>query len=278
LLQVLALALVGSPDSSLSQAKIAIFNKTSVTNCSFGQYDGYLLEPKLKYHSAFADATLCYVDFSVDIEGWADVPITIATGKDMGTTLYTVEFYQRGGPGVLTFEIGKEETGLGGVKVQNWPLKDASEFQAPAPGFGSSGTIRAKPAVSSDGNGYILNYSDPSLYFPKPYALMAAALLTRDYGTAFVTYPECRRSWEIVTSTSSGLCLDPAPEHVHIYKVPDTCGQTAPKVCWQPTTVKTLYEDTYKCSAAHDVAFVNVSVYEAKCHPHGHVEVETVVV
>merc|ERR1712232_1249197 len=137
----------------------------------------------------------------------------------MGTTLYTVEFYQKGGPGVLTFHIGREEAGIGAIHVQNWPLTDSSKFQAPMPGFGNAATREFTPAVT-DGTGFILNYNDPEIYFPKPYALMSAALLTRDYSKAFVTYPECHRSWEIVTASGPAECLDPAPQEVKVYAEP----------------------------------------------------------
>jgi len=206
------------------------------------------------------------VFLTVDNDQWRGVPMLIATGKEMGTTLYTVDFYKKGGHGVLTVEIGKEETGRGGVRVKNWPLLGNTPFDAPAPGFGTAGSIRTSPAVTvKDGSGYILNYSNPSLYFPKPYALMAAALLTRDYGSAFVSYPECRRSWNIVTASSTQVCLDPRPEMVRIYKAPSACGNAAPHVCWQNFTVEDMYNSTFKCTPQNDKLHANVSLYRSKC-------------
>jgi len=266
LLQVLALALAPTDATDVTAAKLAVLNRTNVSACKLGQYDGFLLEPKLKYHPAFADATLSEVMLTVDSDEWRGVPIVIATGKDMGAQLYTVDFYQKGGQGVLTFEIGKEETGLGGVRVKDWPLLDSSPFDAPAPGFGSQGSVRMTPEVHA-GTGYILNYSDPSLYFPKPYALMASSLLTRDYGAAFVSYPECRSSWIIVTASSPDVCLDPPPGQVKVYKPPDACGHGAPSVCWQSTTVEDVYNNTFKCTPEHDKLYANVSLYHYKCKP-----------
>jgi len=176
-----------------------------------------------------------------------------------------VEFYQKDGPGVLTFEIGREEVGLGGIKVQNWELSNSDAFDVPAPGFGTAGSITATPAVSK-GNGFILNYSSPSLYFPKPYALMAASLLTRQYGTAFVSYPQCRRSWEIVTAASPAVCLDPTPEQVKVYKAPETCGNTPPAVCYEDHTVKYLYDVAFQCSPEHNAQYASISLYKAKCN------------
>merc|ERR1712187_674401 len=126
--------------------------------------------------------------------------------------------------------------------VANWTLKDSSEFQAPLPGFDSGQERTMKPAVDSSGNGYILRYNDPSLYFPKAYALIVNALLTGDYGAAFVTWPECQRCWEIVTSTSTMTCLDPPPEKVEIYIPSFLCDKQAPDMCDQHQTVKYKYD------------------------------------
>jgi len=269
LLQVLALTLLDPAQEDVTAAKMAIFSNASVSDCSGGQYEGFLLEPKLKFHADSADATLCEVLLSVDTDAWRGVPMVIRTGKDMGTTLYTVEVFQKDGPGVLTFEIGKEETGLGGVKVRDWPLADSGELSVPGPGFphAAPAEIRMTPAVSESGNGYIVNYSDPRLYFPKPYALMAASLLSREYEEAFVSYPECRRSWEIVTAGSPARCLDPGPGAVRVYQVPSKCGNTPPAVCWEKKTVQDVYNDTFKCTPQHDALYKNVSLYRAKCQP-----------
>ena len=171
LLQVLALMLIDPAAASRSAAKLALFNAMGVEKCVQGQYDGFLLEPKLGYHNASADSTLTRMTFDVGVDAWADVEVVITTGKDMGVTLYTVELFQRDGPGVLTYEVGKEETGVAGIKVKGWPLRDTSSFDAPYPGFSDGKTFRAHPSVTAGGDGYILSYNDDaSMYFPKPCA------------------------------------------------------------------------------------------------------------
>merc|ERR1712054_560665 len=100
---------------------------------------------------------------------WHNVEFSIQTGKSMGATLYTVELFQRGGKGKITYSIGKEETGVAGINVTNWPLKDASAFDIPTPGFGASG------------NGALFQYDNADVYFPKPYANMIASLLGGEY-------------------------------------------------------------------------------------------------
>eukprot|EP00405_Crypthecodinium_cohnii_P016178 CAMPEP_0206451462 /NCGR_PEP_ID=MMETSP0324_2-20121206/19355_1 /ASSEMBLY_ACC=CAM_ASM_000836 /TAXON_ID=2866 /ORGANISM="Crypthecodinium cohnii, Strain Seligo" /LENGTH=560 /DNA_ID=CAMNT_0053921347 /DNA_START=80 /DNA_END=1762 /DNA_ORIENTATION=- len=270
LLQVMALSLIdtATPHEKLNEAKLGLFNKTSVTNCSLGQYKGFLLEPKLKFHANFADSTDCGIQLSVDTEAWKGVPITIQTGKDMGATIYTVDFYEKDGPGVLTFELGREEVGLGGIRVTNWNITDDSEFVAPAPGFSQNKTLKAVPAVNN-GTGFFLNYSMPGLYFPQAYSMMAAALLTRDYHVAFVTYPQCERSWQIVTASSEAECLDPAPGKVEVYEPPSTCGNTPPAVCNTGKTVEYLYNVTFACNPEHNKEWSNISLYQAKCHISG---------
>jgi glucose-6-phosphate 1-dehydrogenase len=266
LLQVMALALVDPSATPRSDAKLAIFNVTKVQGCRLAQYDGFLLEPKLTYHNATADATLCQVLLEVDLDLWKGVPIVIQTGKDMGDTLYTIEFYQRNGRGVMTYEIGKEETGVAGIKVSNWPLQDTTSFEAPLPGFKSSKNMTVTPEVNTTGSGYILNYSNPNVYFPKPYAMMAANLLQADYSTAFVTYSECHACWQVVTASGDQECLDPSPQRVKVYSPPSECGNTPPKVCFKNETVEYLYTNTFACTTAHDAKYANVSLYQAKCH------------
>ncbi len=95
---------------------------------------------------------------------------------------------------------------------------------------------------------------------------MVGALIDRQYTAAFATYPECRRGWEIITTTSDGRCMDPSPQDVPVYKTPDQCGQTPPDVCWQVTTVKDQYDITFACTPEHDVMYQNISLYQAKCH------------
>merc|ERR1712216_930884 len=124
-----------------------------------------------------------------------DVELVIQTGKAMDINLYSIDIYQRGGPGVLTYDIGKEEVGIADIKVKNWPLKDSSSFSAPLPGFGAGSVRKMTPNVDASGNGYILAYDDPNLYFPKPYSKIVNALVAGDYSAAFVTWEECERSW-----------------------------------------------------------------------------------
>jgi glucose-6-phosphate 1-dehydrogenase len=268
LLQVLSVSVLdtSTPVASLSESKLALFNKTSLgaDACKVsGQYDGFLLEPKLKFHGSFADTTLVAMDVNVDTEAWKDTQFIIQTGKSTGATVYTVAYHQRDGPGVLTFEMGAEEVGVAGVRVENWPLTDSSSWSAPGPGFGAA-SIQATPNVIG-GTGWVVNYDTANLYFPKPYAMMSAALLTRQYGTAFVTYEACRRSWEIVTGSSPSVCLDKPPQEVLVYTPPSSCGNTAPSVCFGKTTVKDLYDDMFACTPAHGKKFKDVSLYKAKC-------------
>lgn len=269
LLQVLTLALA-SPEAvkkDRSGAKLSLLEETVLQGASHGQYDGFLLEPKLKFHPGFADATYSDVQFQVaspSVRGggpWAGVNVSIVTGKDTGVLRYTVEFFQRGGPGVLTYEIGKEETGVAGIRVKDWPLKDDSAFDAPAGGFDSR-TSTVRPAVAG-GSGYILNYAEAREYFPNPYAVLASALLTRNYGTSFVTYPECRRSWRLLTfpggsRADTSVALDPLPAAVRVYKQ---------GLQWEGETVEDLYNVTFACTPQHDEEYKDISLYQAKCHP-----------
>lgn len=267
LLQVLALLLMESSGISSSDAKFSILNQTSLGACRQSQYEGWLLEPKLTYHPGFADSTYCEVHLKVSGNSWRSVDVTIQTGKLMGETMYTIEVFQNNTRGVLRYDIGKEETGVGAISVTNWPIKDQSPFQVPGPGFNSTeSAITMSSSVNTNGTGCILNYSQPNLYFPKPYSMMVAALLKANYSEAFVSYKECRKSWEIVNA-SSGSCLDPAPANVAVYQAPQNCNNTPPAVCWKEETVADLYDVTYKCSAANDKLFKNISFYQAKCHP-----------
>merc|ERR1712048_1094427 len=190
----------------------------------------------------------------------------IQTGKAMDINLYTVEVYQRDGPGVLTYDIGKEEVGTGDIKVANWALKNSDAFAAPLPGFKEGQEKLVKPSVDSSGSGYILRYNDPTLYFPKPYSKIILALISADYGAAFVTWPECQRCWEIVTDAHSSMCLDPAPENVEIYIPSFLCDKDAPEMCDQHETVKDKYDVKYSCTSEHNVWYKEVDFYKAKCN------------
>merc|ERR1712137_154802 len=149
----------------------------------------------------------------------------------------------------------------------NWPLKKIQAFNAPVGGFDASKTKTMIPKVDQSGDGYIVDYTDSSMYFPAPYSVMVASLLQRQYALAFASFSECFRGWEIITSTSPSRCMDPKPQDVPIYRSPDHCGQRPPNVCWESTTVKDLYDVDFACSAAHDVQYANISFYQAKCHP-----------
>jgi len=268
LLQVLALTMVDPAVTDLSAAKLAIFKELTLSakGCELWQFDGLLESRWLKYHPTFADSTFSRVNLQSSNAQWKDVELVIQTAKAMDINLYTVEVYQRDGPGVLTYDIGKEEVGIGDIKVSNWTLKDSSEFQAPLPGFATGATKAMKPAVDSSGNGYILRYNDPTLYFPKPYSKIVNALVTADYGVAFVTWPECQRSWEIVTGTSPSVCLDPPPENVEVYIPAFLCDKTAPAMCDQHTTVKDKYDTKYSCTPQHNIWYADVDLYKAKCN------------
>lgn len=266
LLQVLALTLLEPDAKSVSAAKLALFKELSLSGCDLKQFDGLLESKKYSYHPTFADSTWSRANFTSSNPLWKDVQLVIQTGKAMDINLYTVEIFQRGGPGVLTYDIGKEEVGIGDIKVSNWHLKDASEFQAPLPGFKTSSTVAMKPDVDATGNGYILRYNDPNLYFPKPYAKIVRALLTSDYGSAFVTWPECQRSWELITGSSPAECLDPPPEKVQVYIPSFLCDKTAPEFCDQHQSVKELYDVKFSCTPQHDAWYAGVDFYKAKCH------------
>jgi glucose-6-phosphate 1-dehydrogenase len=267
LLQVLALTMLEPDAKSLSKAKLSIFHDLTMVGCDTRQFDGLLESKWLKYHPTFADSTFCRVKFRSSNHQWKGVELVIQTGKAMDTSLYTIEVYQRGGPGVLTYDIGKEEVGIADIKVQNWVLKDSSAFSAPLPSFGgASSTMRMKPKVDHSGNGYILRYNNPDLYFPKPYAKIVNALLTGNYGAAFVTWKECQRCWEIVTGSSPSQCLDPLPEKVEVYTPAFLCDKTAPHMCDQHETVKDLYDKRFACTPQHDKWFKDVDLYKAKCH------------
>jgi glucose-6-phosphate 1-dehydrogenase len=267
LLQVLALTMLEPDAQSLSKAKLAIFQDLTMVGCDARQFDGLLESKWLKYHPTFADSTFCRVQFRSSNDQWKGVELVIQTGKAMDISLYTIEIFQRGGTGVLTYDIGKEEVGIADIRVQNWVLKDSSPFSAPLPSFGgASSTIRRKPEVDDSGNGYIMRYNDLGLYFPKPYAKIVNALLTGDYGAAFVTWSECQRCWEIVTGSSPSQCLDPPPEKVGVYIPAFLCDKTAPDMCDQHVTVKDLYDTKFACTSQHDEWFKDVDLYKAKCH------------
>jgi len=267
LLQVLALTTMELDVESVSTAKLDFFNNLTLGSCELWQFDGLLESKKLKFHADFADSTFSRVKVNSSMDKWKNVELVIQTGKAMDVNLYTTEVYQRGGAGVLTLDIGKEEVGIADIKVENWPLKDSSAFSAPLPGFNSSKTFTVKPEVSASGDGYILRYNDTSLYFPKPYGSISVALITGNYQNAFVTWPECKRCWQVLTASSSASCLDPSPEKVEVYLPAFMCDKTAPEMCDQHETVKDKYDAKYTCTPQHDVWYADVDLYQAKCPP-----------
>merc|ERR1712238_114309 len=190
LLQVTALLLV-TPDDNGSKAKLEVLEDLSVRTCSHGQYDGFLLEPKLGYHKNFADATFSTMYLDMNMDKWNETNLEITTGKSMGTTLYTIAMYQAGGPGLLTIDIGAEEVGVADIKVADWPLENGEcSFKAPMPGLEKENEVDMTSSVSDEGTGVIVEYDMDSLYFPKPYAVMVTRMLSKDHGSGFVTFPE----------------------------------------------------------------------------------------
>jgi len=278
LLQVLATFMVDADVTSLSDAKLEIFQQLSLSAkaCELWQFDGLLESKSLKYHSTFADSTFARVNLQSANTQWQNVELVIQTAKAMDINLYTIEVHQRGGPGVLTFDIGKEEVGIGDIKVSNWTLKDTSPFPAPVPGFEEGATVTMTPQVDKSGNGYILQYSD-QMYFPKPYAKIVNALVEGQYKKAFVTWPECKRCWEIVTGSSPSVCLDPSPQNVKVYIPAFLCDKTAPDICDQHETVNDKYTVTYSCTPEHNIWYANVDLYKAKCNISAHVDTSILV-
>ena len=106
LLQVLARTMLDPAHTdSIDSTKLNIFNSLSLASCELWQFDGLPNSKDLTYHLPFADSTFSRAHLSL-LE-WSDVQ----TGKSMDINLYTVELYQRGSSGVLTYDIGKEEDG-----------------------------------------------------------------------------------------------------------------------------------------------------------------------
>lgn len=282
LLQVLALA-ISDPALPASEGKLKVLDSLSMDGCQLKQFSGLLESKWLKYHPSFADSTFCRVLLSSALPAWKNVEFVIQTGKAMDVNLYTVDVYQRDKPGIITFNIGKEEVGLGDVKVKNWitPTKQTGsssgtkiELNVAAPGF-NAGSMAVTTNVDSEGSGYILDYNRPGLYFPKPYAKIVSALVTHDYSAAFVTWPECKRSWEIVTGSGPAVCLDPPPEAVGVYLPAFLCDKAPaleiaesngpPELCDQHVTVKQLDDIKYACTDENDVLYGAVDFYKAKC-------------
>jgi len=267
LLQTFSLAVIDHERTDVPEAKLEVLDQLNVTNCVHGQYDGWLFEDGLSYHPDFADATYSTMMLKMTSDEWKDVAVEYTTGKLMGIDLYTIDFYQKDGPGVMTIDIGAEEVGVADIKVSNWPLADSSEFEAPLPGFDDDAKFTATPSVSAEGDGFILSYDPQATYFPAPYAVMLKGMIEAKYGDAFVTYPEVHQSWVVVTADDDSLCLDPPGKNVDVYNPPDSCDNTPPDVCYTGETVQDLYDVTFACTAEHDDEYADVDFYQAKCHP-----------
>jgi len=268
LLQVLTLSMIDPTSEDVNAEKLAILESFSLSSeeCELWQFDGLLESKWMEYHPSFADSTFCRVNLQSSLPHWKGVELVIQTGKAMDVNLYTVEVYQKDGSGVVTIDNGKEEVGTGDIKVAKWPLKSHNDFTAPLPGFKQNKTTSFKPGVDVEGNGYILRYNDSSLYFPKPYAKMVNALLTGDFKAAFVTWPECKRSWTLLTTTSPSVCLDPAPEKVKIYIPAFLCDKEAPHMCDQHETVEYKYDVKYKCTPQNNEWYADIDFYKDKCN------------
>lgn len=264
LLQVLALTVVDA-DQGRDAAKLEFLNSLALDDCELKQFEGLLRSKKLKFHGDFADSTFCKVSVKSSMKQWQNTELVMQTGKAMDIDLYTVEFFQQGGPGVIKLNIGKEEApAIADISVENWKLVDASEFDAPAPGLSES-SMKVVPSVDKDGNGVIVDYNDPKLYFPKPYSKIVTSVFDGDYGSSFLTFDQCKKSWEIVTGSSPSVCLDPKPEDVPVYLPAFLCDLQAPEMCDQHKTVKDLYDSDYACTAEHDKWYADVDFYKAKC-------------
>merc|ERR1712032_363727 len=267
LLQVLGLLIIDPQDDDRAKAKLDVFQNVSVRTCSHGQYDGFLLEPKLGYHAKFADATFSTMFLYMLMENWKETSLEITTGKEMGTTLYTVEMYQAGGPGLLTIDVGAEEVGVADIKVSDWPLvNEECSVVVPAPGFDNDKDMEMSSTTNEEGTMTMLvSYDTDSLYFPKPYAVLLGRMLTKDYSNGFVTYPEVHQSWAVITAGSPSICNDPPGGATLVYKPPDSCGNDPPKVCYTDDTVQYLYDVVYGCSPENDITWKCLNFYQDKC-------------
>lgn len=261
LFQVLSLA-TGQSDAD---SKLSFLNSLSLDHCDLRQFEGLLRSKHLKYHAEFADSTYCGVYATSSKSQWSGTNFFIRTGKSMDLNLYQVEVRQRNGPGKVIINTGIEEfPGYADIRVENWPVTN-EEFEAPLPGFDSQETVTVKPSVDSDGNGFIIDYTNRNLYFPKPYSQILVALLSGKYGVRFNTWALCERSWEILTAGDTSVCLDPKPEDVKVYLPAFLCDMEAPEMCDTHKTVKDLYEVDYACNEKNNELHAEVDFYKAKC-------------
>jgi len=261
LLQVLALS-VGKPDAD---SRLSFLNSLSLDRCELQQFEGLLRSKDLKYHGEFADSTYCGVYLKSSMSQWQGTNFFIRTGKAMDINLYQVEVRQRNGAGRVIINTGIEEfPAYADIRVENWKAS-GEEFEAPLPGFNTKETFAATPSVDVDGNGFIIDYTDPNLYFPKPYSQILVALLSGEYGVRFNTWAQCEKAWEILTAGDTSICLDPKPEDVNVYLPAFLCDMQAPEMCDTHKTVKDLYEIDYACTEKNNKVHGNVDFYKAKC-------------
>ena len=135
LLQVLALTMLEPDNTSFDSTKLNIFDGLSLASCELWQFDGLLESTHLTYHPSFSDFTFSRVHLSSSLFERSDVQHIIQTGKLTDSNVCTVEVYQRGGPGVLEYDVGREEVGIADIKVSSWSLVDSTSFEAPLPSF-----------------------------------------------------------------------------------------------------------------------------------------------
>jgi len=270
LLQVLGNMVIdpSTDPGDIDAAKLAVFEELTVRTCNHGQYAGWLYEQDLGYHPTFADATLSTMYLTMGSETkWNETQFVITTGKLMDTTLYTVDLYQQGGPGIITLDIGAEEVGVAGIKVSNWPLQGSTDqctVTVPAPGFDTTGTL-TMTSESENETTMLVSYDTEALYFPTPYSVMVSHMIDEDYTSGFVTWLECQESWRVITAGNVGICMDPPAGAVMVYQPPSCCGNTPPEVCYTDKSVQDLYDVQFACTPDNDVTWQCLNFYQDKC-------------
>merc|ERR1719356_1075825 len=92
-------------------------------------------------------------------------------------------------------------------------------------------------------------------------------MIEEEYDKGYVTYPEVKQSWELITAGDEGICLDPPGGAVLIYTPPEDCGNTPPQVCYPEghRTVQDLYDDEYACSEENNEKWKCLNFYQDKC-------------
>merc|ERR1719343_1674652 len=119
----------------------------------------------------------------------------------------------------------------------------------------------------ADGDDFNVLEYDTSKYFPNPYAVMLGSMIEEEYDKGYVTYPEVKQSWELITAGDEGICLDPPGGAVLIYTPPEDCGNTPPQVCYPEghRTVQDLYDDEYACTEENNEKWKCLNFYQDKC-------------